>query len=237
MRIILHWDFIMNKNKIVLCLIMIVAATIYPQLNREEALKKGGWSGGLAGWVGWENFDLSENLGDATRNAKVDGFNFIFSSRNGSIVETNGVFGFDFQWRERNRTTTPDPNPNNTSESIDEKVWFLGLWARYYIPWGGNFAMFFEGSGGYAVYSQKNETITDLEYVPNNSESYANGFAYNAGIGISHFVSRNAAFELTGRYEGGSLSGENENYIGVKNDLNVKLRNIFILFGFQIYLR
>ncbi|MBE0572507.1 MAG: hypothetical protein IH618_13265 [Ignavibacteriaceae bacterium] len=212
-------------------LICILSISIYPQLNREEALKQGGWSGGLAGWVGWENYDVSEN------NSEVDGYNFIFSSRNGSIVETNGVFGFDFQWRERNRTITPEPNPNNTSESIDEKVWFLGLWARYYIPFGGNFSMFFEGSGGYAVYSQKNETITDLELAYYNNQAYANGFAYNGGIGISHFVSQNAAFELTGRYEGGSLNGENENYIGTKNVLNVKLKNIFILFGFQIYLR
>ena len=210
---------------------------MYSQQNSEEALKKGGWSGGLAGWLGWENFDLTENSGVVTKKSKVDGFNFIFSSRNGSIVETNGVFGFDFQWRERNRTTTPDPNPNNTSESLNEKIWFLGLWARYYIPFGGNFALFFEGSGGYASFSLKNETITTLEYFYENNDAYANGFAYNAGIGISHFVSQNAAFELTGRYEGGSLNGENENNNGDKNDLNVKLKNIFILFGFQIYLR
>lgn len=223
--------------KSILALIFIISVSIYPQLNREEALKKGGWSGGMAGWVGWENFNTNLNLGDASETAKVEGFNFIFSSRNGSIVENNAVFGFDFQWRERNRTTKPDPNPYNMSESTKEKEWFLGMWARYYIPFGGNFAMFFEGSGGYAVFSRKSETITSEEYVPDNYEAYANGFAYNGGIGISHFVSQNAAFEITGRYEGGSLNGENENYIGVKNDLNVKLKNIFILFGFQIYLR
>ena len=76
-----------------------ISISIYPQLNREEALKKGGWTGGIAGWLGWENYDVSEY------DSKVDGYNFIFSSRNGSIVETNGVFGFDFQWRERHRTT------------------------------------------------------------------------------------------------------------------------------------
>jgi len=225
------------KTKIIFSFILLLSISIYPQINREEALKQGGWSGGLAGWIGWENYSTTLDLGETTDAAKSDGYNFIFSSRNGSIVETNGVFGFDFQWREKHRTTKPDPNPDNTSESIEEKVWFLGLWARYYIPFGGNFAMFFEGSGGYAVYSQKNETITDLEYAYYNSDAYANGFAYNGGIGISHFVSQNAAFEFTGRYEGGSLKGENENYAGVKNDLNVKLKNIFILFGFQIYLR
>lgn len=223
--------------KNIFLIVLLVSTIIYSQQNREAALMKGGWSGGLAGWVGWENFNTTLNLGDESEAAKVEGFNFIFSSRNGSIVENNAVFGFDFQWRERNRTTKPEPNPDNSSESINEKEWFLGLWARYYIPFGGNFAMFFEGSGGYAVYSQKNETITNLEYAYYNNTAYANGFAYNAGIGISHFVSHNAAFEITGRYEGGSLNGDNENYIGVKNDLNVKLKNIFILFGFQIYLR
>jgi len=223
--------------KILFSLIFLLSISIYPQQNREIALTKGGWSGGIAGWLGWENFDLSENLGDATRNAKVEGFNFIFSSRNGSIVENNAVFGFDFQWRERNRTTKPDPNPGNTSENNNEKVWFLGLWARYYIPFGGNFALFFEGSGGYASFSQKSETITNLEYAYFNNEAYANGFAYNGGIGISHFVSQNAAFEITGRYEGGSLNGDNVDYTGGQNDLNIKIKNIFILFGFQIYLR
>jgi opacity protein-like surface antigen len=226
----------MNIKKIFL-LVLILSFIIYPQQNREQALKKGGWSGGLAGWLGWENYDFSENLDDANNKVKVDGFNFIFSSRNGSIVEDNSLFGFDFQWRERNRTNTPDPNPNNTSESVNEKVWFLGLWARYYIPFGGNFAMYFEGSGGYSSFSQKDETITDLEYAYYNNDAYANGFAYNAGIGISHFVSQHAAFELTGRYEGGSLNGENTNYNGAKNELNVKIKNIFLLFGFQIYLR
>jgi opacity protein-like surface antigen len=215
--------------KNILLLIILLSSSIYPQLNREEALKKGGWSGGIAGWLGWENFDLSENLSDVTQKSKVDGFNFIFSSRNGSIVETNGVFGFDFQWRERNRTTKPDPNPDNSSESMNEKVWFLGLWARYYIPWGGNFAMFFEGSGGYAVFDQETFYDGPGEAASLKTESFANGFAYNAGIGISHFISQNAAFELTGRWEGGSLNGE--------ENLNIKLGNIYILFGFQVYLR
>lgn len=206
--------------KKIFLLIFLFASIIYSQQNREVALTKGGWSGGLAGWLGWENYDVSEN------NSTVDGYNFIFSSRNGSIVETNGVFGFDFQWREKHRTIK-ESNPAKLSETVKDKVWFLGLWARYYIPWGGNFAMFLEGSGGYAVFSKENEIITDEH--TSESETFANGFAYNAGIGISHFVSQNAAFELTGRWEGGSLNGD--------EDLNITLGNIFILFGFQIYLR
>ena len=82
-------------------MIILLSISTIPTKNREEALKKGGWSGGMAGWVGWENYDVSENR-DATE--VVDGYNFIFSSRNGSLVETNGVFGFDFQWREKHRT-------------------------------------------------------------------------------------------------------------------------------------
>jgi len=149
-------------------------------------LKKGGWTGGMAGWVGWENYDVSEN------NSTVDGYNFIFSSRNGSIVETNAVFGFDFQWREKHRTIK-ESNPDKLSETVKDKVWFIGLWARYYIPFGGNFAMFLEGSGGYAVFTKEYEIVTD-EYT-SGSETFANGFAYNGGIGVSHFVSQNAAFE------------------------------------------
>ena len=224
--------------KHILTIFLILSPLIsYAQSNFEEALRKGGWSGGFAGWVGWENYKSNVNLGDHSEAAKIDGFNFVFSSRNGSIVETHAVFGFDFQWREKSNTTKPDPNPENSSEYIRDREWFLGLWARYYMPLEGNFAMFIEGSGGYAVYSQVNETFSNLENLNGKTESSANGFAYNAGIGLSSFVSSNVAFEITGRYEGGSLNGDKENIDGTNNALNVKLRNIFILFGFQVFLR
>ena len=202
-----------------------------------QALQKGGWTGGLAGWVGWENYKTNVNLGDRSEVGKVDGFNFIFSSRNGSIVETNGVFGFDFQWREKTQTTKPDPNPDDLRESEKERIWFLGIWARYYFRLGGNFAFFIEGSGGYAVFNQVNEGVGTEARLFYKTEKFANGFAYNGGLGFSHFISPNSAFEITGRYEGGSLNGEREKSDGSKNDFNIKLKNIFILFGFQIYLR
>ena len=214
----------MNMNyKIIALLLCVLSVSLSAQNNMQQALKKGGWTGGLAGWVGWENFKISENF-----NSKVDGYNFIISSRNGSLVENNGVFGFDFQWRQKDRTITPDPNTNNQNEYINEKIWFLGLWARYYLPLEGEFAMFIEGSAGYAVFNQSQDKIGygEMDYSINKS---ANGFAYNAGVGFSLFVSPNAAFELTGRWEGGSLNGDQE--------LNIKLGNIFILFGFQVYLR
>lgn len=224
----------------ILFLIITGSIAIYSQPNMVQALQKGGWTGGIAGWLGWENYKTNVNLLDNTDVNKVDGFNFIFSSRNGSIVETNGVFGFDFQWREKTRTTTPDYNPGNQSEYEKEKIWFLGLWARYYFRIAGNFSFFIEGSGGYAVFNQVNEIVTTEEQSTIKLESSANGFAYNGGVGFSHFISPNAAFEVTGRYEGGSLNGDRESSHGLnhsKDDLNIKLGNIFILFGFQIYLR
>ncbi len=220
-----------------LLIFILISLSVYPQQNREKALTKGGWTGGLAGWIGWENFNISENVGDVNSNSKVDGYNFIFSSRNGSLVEKNGVFGFDFQWRQRDRTTKPDPNPDNSSESLNEKVWFVGLWARYYIPLAGELAMFFEGSGGYAVFSQDFENYNYANIDSSNYNAFANGFAYNAGVGITLFVSPNAAFEFTSRWEGGSLSGNRDYQYYDTTDLNVKLGNIFILFGFQVYLR
>jgi len=213
------------------------ALSVCPQQNLDNALKKGGWTGGLAGWVGWENFEVSEQTNDINSNSKVDGYNFIFSSRNGSLVENFGVFGFDFQWRQRDRNVKPDPNPDNSSESNNEKIWFLGLWARYYLPLEGEFAMFIEGSGGYASFSQNYELVTTEEPDIENSNSSANGFAYNAGVGFTLFVSPNAAFEVTGRWEGGKLTGTKNYDSGNSGDLEVKLGNIFILFGFQVYLR
>jgi hypothetical protein len=223
--------------KYFLLITIVISVSVYPQQNREQALRKGGWTGGLAGWVGWENFNISEKVGDVNSNSKINGYNFIFSSRNGSLVENDGVFGFDFQWRQRDRTTKPDPNPDNSSESLNEKEWFIGLWARYYIPLAGELAMFFEGSGGYAVFSQDFENNNPSNIDSSNYNAFANGFAYNAGVGITLFVSPNAAFELTGRWEGGSLSGDRDYQYYDSSELNVKLGNIFIFFGFQVYLR
>ncbi|MCW9066133.1 MAG: hypothetical protein OQJ78_07530 [Ignavibacteriaceae bacterium] len=215
---------------------IVISISIYPQQNREQALRKGGWTGGLAGWVGWENFKTSNKIDDVNYDSKIDGYNFIISSRNGSLVENNGVFGFDFQWRQKDRTTKPDPNPNNANESLNEKEWFLGLWARYYIPLAGELAMYFEGSGGYAVFSKNYEIIYGQNAGYNYNE-YADGFAYNAGVGFSLFVSPNAAFEITGRWEGGSLSGSRDIQPAGSSELNVERGNIYILFGFQVYLR
>ena len=47
--------------KIILLLIFIIPISITAQNNMQQALKKGGWTGGLAGWVGWENFKTSDN--------------------------------------------------------------------------------------------------------------------------------------------------------------------------------
>jgi opacity protein-like surface antigen len=222
---------------IILFPILLVAPSIYSQLNREAALSKGGWSSGIAGWVGWENYKTTNNLGDNSEVSKNNGFNFTLSVHNGNVVETNGIFGFEFQWQEKSNTEKPDPNPENSSEYVRDRKWFLGLWARYYMPLGGNFAMFLEGSGGYSVFNQKSINDGPGESLPVKAESFANGFAYNAGVGVSNFISPNVAFEITGRYEGGSLNGDKKNNDGSQNALNVKRGNIFILFGFQIFLR
>jgi len=216
------------NHKIILLFIFIISISVSAQNNMQQALKKGGWTGGLAGWVGWENFKTSDKIDDVNYDSKIDGYNFIISSRNGSLVENNGVFGFDFQWQQKDRTTSPDPNTNNQSEYLNEKIWFLGLWGRYYFPLKGELAMFIEGSAGYAVFDQEQnkQGYGEADYFSGKS---ADGFAYNAGGGFSLFVSPNAAFEITGRWEGGSLNGD--------QDLNIKLSNISMLFGIQIYLR
>lgn len=217
---------------------LLTVTIIYPQRNQIEALKKGGWSGGLAGWLGWEKFDITDNLPDSAKSSNIDGFNFVFSSRNGSIVENNAVFGFDFQWREKNRTISPGINMNaDISEEFNQKVWFLGLLVRYFVPAGGEFAIFFEGSAGYASLTEEYIINTTLEYLPENFKASANGFAYNAGAGISLFVSPHVAFEVTGRWEGGKLSGTKDYWYFEDNDIDVKINNWYVLFGFQIFLK
>lgn len=49
--------------------------------------------------------------------------------------------------------------------------------------------MYFEGSGGYAVFSQNHKIVNPLDIDVINYASFANGFAYDAGAGITLFVS------------------------------------------------
>lgn len=212
--------------------ILIILTVNLSAQNSYKALTKGGWTGSLAGSMGWDNFKTDR---EGTIN-KIDGFNFIFSSRNGRIVEQNAAFGFDFQWRQNSVTTKPDPNPTNRTEFTRERVWFLGLWARYYFV-TGNFAFFPEGSAGYASYNSAEEFEDDAALTQFKSEGSASGFAYNLGFGVAHFVSPNISFDLTARWEGGSLNGDVEDANGNKTDLKVTLGNIYLLLGFQIYLK
>ena len=89
----------------------------------------------------------------------------------------------------------------------------------------------------YAVFNQKTEYDGTGESLPIKTESFTNGLAYNSGLGVSNFVSPNAAFEITGRWEDESLIGDMENYDATKSDINLKLGNTFILSGFRIFLR
>ena len=73
----------MSIIKNIICLTLLPVIYVYPQFNIEQALRKGGWSGGLADWIGWENFNISKNVNNVDEKSKLDGFNFIlnFSQR------------------------------------------------------------------------------------------------------------------------------------------------------------
>ncbi len=183
-------------------------------------LTQGGWVGGLSGNVGWDDYSSSGN-GYATKN---DGFGFSISSRNGQFVINNLSVGFDIQWNENELTTISEYSDNSFERN---KLGFIGLWSRYYIPFiGTGWAIFSEVSLGYTNYKFLTEKILISS---TQIESSAGGFAYNLGLGATIFVSNNIAFETTLRYQGGKLTGD--------DSLEIKLSNKDILFGIMIYLK
>ncbi len=137
--------------------------------------------------------------------------------------------GFDFQWKEKNLAFQ-----NKRTEF--ERHGFIGFWMRYYVPFFGTaLAMYPEASVGYGNY--KSET----RHWDIHNMTTADGFAYNVGLGITQFISNPIAFEITGRYQGGTLSGTGLNSDGYsyesKSNIEIELSNIDILFGIMIYLK
>lgn len=186
-------------------------------------LTKGGWVGGLSGNVSWDDYKINDS--------EIDGFGFSVSSRNGRFVISDLAVGFDFQWSEKELG-------KNISNSEFNRLGFVGLWIRYYIPFfGTGLAMYPEVSAGYGNY--KIEKNYENSVWGNHQNLSADGFAYNIGIGITKFVSNNIAFEITGRYQGGILSGEDSHPALDVDDteIEIELANIDILFGIMIYLK
>ncbi len=208
-------------------------------------LMQDGWVGGLSGNLGWDNYSISASNGSMDMeyvDSKVNGFNFTISSRNGKFVEDNAVLGFDLQWEQNSLTTTPQ-NISGSKSYTKERLGFIGLWMRYYIPFiGTGWAIYPEASAGYGNYKSVNENYPPpISSMINISETIAtaDGFVYNVGFGATMFVSNNIAFEATGRYQGGKLKGDYEfAFTGeTLDDLEIKLSNIDVLFGIMVYLR
>lgn len=99
----------------------IFTIALHSQKNREQALIKDRWTCVLSGWVSRENFNISENVGDGNWDSKIDGYNIILSSRNGSLVKTNGVFVLIFNGAKEIVPKKPIGEPDNSSEETKEK--------------------------------------------------------------------------------------------------------------------
>ena len=234
----MYFKFIKAFRKTTFSMFMLIVvinaqSTIIP-------LMQDGWVGGLSGNLGWDNYTINARNENVDVDSKAKGFGFIISSRNGRFVEDNAVLGFDLQWEQNSLTTTPQDKPERESYT-KQRLGFIGLWMRYYIPFiGTGWAIYPEASLGYGNYKS-----IDSGYEPPSTSSLyigetiadADGFVYNVGLGATMFVSNNVAFEATGRYQGGKLKGDYE-FAGVTLDnLEIKLSNIDVLFGIMVYLR
>lgn len=216
-------------KRIYLFSILLFAANIYSQ-ETIIPLVEGGWVGGLSGNISWDNFESSAYSNDENYNATSDGFGFSLSSRNGRFIQNNLSMGFDIQWSQNELTTTLD---DGLKDSEKTKFGFIGLWSRYYIPFiGTGWAVFSEASLGYGIShtNRANEIYKLKDYS-------ADGFVYNIGIGSTMFVSNNIAFEITGRYQGGKLTGDINTQNFYSDNLEIELSNIDILFGIMIYIK
>ncbi|VAX18502.1 hypothetical protein MNBD_IGNAVI01-2189, partial [hydrothermal vent metagenome] len=145
-------------------------------------LMQGGWVGGLSGNLGWDNYAINASSSNFGIDSKVTGFNFTISSRNGRFVEDNSVIGFDLQWEQSNSTATPQ-GLSGSEPYTKERLGFIGLWMRYYIPFiGTGWAIFPEASLGYGNFKSVDENrpppISSQMYITKTIAA-ADGFVYN----------------------------------------------------------
>ncbi len=223
----------------ILTLFVVVSVSTYAQ-GTIIPLMQEGWVGGLSGFIGWDNYTAKANNEVWNVDSDTKGFGFVISSRNGRFVEDNVAFGFDFQWEEQQVITTR--NDLDGYEITDkDRLGFIGLWVRYYIPFiGTGWAIYPELSVGYGNYRNSEEpgvtpSYSSMFYYKTSGK--ADGLVYNVGFGGTIFVSNNVAFEATVRYQGGKLTGEYEVNDEKSDNLEVQLSNIDVLFGIMVYLR
>lgn len=197
-------------------------------------LTEGGWVGGLSGNVSWNAYNSSASNTANNYDSKSDGFGFSVSSRNGHFVINNLSVGFDLQWSENELTTK---HIDGSEDYNKNRLGFFGLWSRYYISFmGTGWAIFPEISLGYGNFKSIMDPI-NYQTVVQKNETSADGFVYNLGFGATMFVSNNVAFEITLRYQGGTLKGDLDDKGEQFDNLEIELSNIDILFGIMIYLK
>ncbi|VAX26343.1 hypothetical protein MNBD_IGNAVI01-2510 [hydrothermal vent metagenome] len=220
---------------VIIATVFLVATSLINAQGTIIPLMQNGWVGGLSGNLGWDNYTINASSSNFGIDSKVTGFNFTISSRNGRFVEDNSVIGFDLQWKQSNSTATPQ-NHLGSEPYTKERLGFIGLWMRYYVPFiGTGWAIFPEASFGYGNFKSITDELS-LE-AGRREEASADGFVYNVGLGATIFVSNNIAFEATGRYQGGKLKGDYVFDEEVSDNLEIKLSNIDVLFGIMIYMR
>jgi len=229
LKINLHFIIAITMVLFIMSSLINAQSTIIP-------LMQDGWVGGLSGNLGWDNYQVNASNSNFGVDSKTTGFNFTISSRNGRFVEDNAVIGFDLQWTDGNSTTTPQ-NISGSKSYTKERLGFIGLWMRYYIPFiGTGWAIYPEASAGYGNFKRINEETVNNNLITKNNAT-ADGFVYNVGFGATIFVSNNIAFEATGRYQGGKLKGDYNLITETTDNLEIKLSNIDVLFGIMIYMR
>ncbi|MDX9790233.1 MAG: outer membrane beta-barrel protein [Candidatus Kapaibacterium sp.] len=222
-------------------LFLIIAATLTAQSQNPDdyfnPFRAETWVFGISGSLSFDNFHTSYNR-DEYPQLKINSTDFTINTRNGRMVSKYIAVGVDFQWDINNSTTSPDGSEEILEVKEVETLGFIGVWGRYYVPLKKeDFAVFAEVSIGYSSYSDE-QRVSDGLFTSNNITD-ADGLGYNAGLGLSLFVTKHIAFELTGRFEAGELTGTTktlENSQELINDFKINKQRINLLLGIQIYL-
>lgn len=212
------------NTKVVMSLIgaLIIAGSLFAAdgfIPLAEETWVAGLNGGFTSSRGaFENTLTLRDSKEFVHNDETEVRDFFINSYVGYFFIDNLATGIEVGLSDRDYKFNPDNDTHKQlnpvtgySEEIfelDNDVFFIGPWVRYYIKvMDKDFAFYPEVSFG-AMTARYRREVNDL------TRSYHKynlvGWGYNAGVGMAIILTPRFTLDIGGRYGGGQLTGEEE---------------------------
>ena len=209
-------------REIFVTLNFLLITNFYAQKIDTVRLTSGTWISGVEGGIS-NNKTLAP--GGTDMEQSVD---YVFNFNSGLFVSNRIALGLNAKLTKSGET--------RTTYKLSREEFYLGPWARYYIPVQHNWYLYPELGVSFVNYYSETRNDNQVD----NSMISAQGFGVNPGIGLVYFVSKSAAFSIRWNYQWSSVSGKYEE-VSINSTVSQPIKNYqygksSLFFGFQLYI-